>query len=78
MTPEHDKVDMSSLTQKELLILINHQVMQLYQRLTTYDKDNLELKLKVNVLETKMKLWAAVIGLLSSGLMSLLFELFKH
>jgi len=78
MTPEHDKVDMSSSFWVKLLILINHQVMQLYQRLTTYDKDNLELKLKVNVLETKMKLWAAVIGLLSSGLMSLLFELFKH
>lgn len=78
MAPGQDRIDMGSLSQKELLILLNERVARIDSRLTTYEKDNLELRLKVNELETKMKLWAAVIALISSGVVSLLLELFKN
>lgn len=69
-----EKVDMGSLSQKELLILINDRVLRIDAQIRAYEKDNIELRLKVNELETKMKLWAAVIAIISSGAVTLLIH----
>lgn len=69
-----EKLDMGSLSQKELLILINDRVLRIDAQIRAYEKDNIELRLKVNELETKMKLWAAVIAIISSGAVTLLIH----
>lgn len=77
MQEQQDKVDMGSLTQKELLILLNHQVTEIKTRITIYETDSLALKLKMNELETKMKLWAAIIAFVSGVGASLIIEFLK-
>lgn len=71
---EDEKVDMGSLTQREILLLINDRVARIDLQIRAYEKDNIELKLKVNTLETKLKLWAAIIAIVSSGAVSLLIH----
>ncbi len=70
----NEKIDMGSLTQKELLILINDRVIRIDTRLTDYEKENLELKLKVNAMETKLKIWAAIIAIVSGGVISIIIH----
>lgn len=72
------RIDMNNLSERELLILINEKVSTLEDQFKDWDKDMSMLQLKVKEIETKLKMWAALIGGIVSTATTLIMELIKH
>lgn len=52
-------------SERELLILLNHSVEQLKAQFTQHAEKMMEMQLMVRELDTRMKIWATVIGFIS-------------
>ncbi len=72
-------VDMSKLTERELLILLNERVGNISEKLERVSKDHYDLKGEVNGIQTKYKTLAAVWGVLTviATLLINAFKIFK-
>lgn len=66
---------MGKLTQKELLILVNAKVSSIDQRLSMYEKDHADLKLRMRELEVKFKIWAVIAGFVAGSVVSIAMKL---
>jgi len=55
-------IDLNKLTQRELLILLHQDVKELKEGQKEGKEEIQELKIQVNSLETKSKVWGGVIG----------------
>lgn len=53
---------LNNLTERELLLLMNHRLQKVEDFITKFDA----LEVKVQELETRMKIWATVISLVGS------------
>lgn len=59
-------IDLNKLSQRELLIVMHNDVKDLKKEMHQMGSEMAELKLKVNTLETKSKVWGSVTGFLSA------------
>lgn len=58
-------IDLNKLTQRELLIMVHNDVKALKGDVKELKDDSIKTKIKVNTLETRSKLWGALMGFLS-------------
>lgn len=70
---EDELIDLSKLTQRELLILLHQDVSELKAEVKAITAREQELALKVNSLESRSKVWGSVAGFLTA-LGAILFE----
>ena len=66
---KEDVIDLNKLSQRELLILIYHDVKELKKEVNGIKDREITMALKVNELETKSKLTGGIVGFFS-GLIS--------
>jgi hypothetical protein len=66
---KEEPIDLNKLSQRELLILCVRDVQELKEK----DKEREKLAMQVNTLETKIKVWGAIAGFVSGGLI-IIFE----
>lgn len=60
-----EKIDLTNLKQRELLILVHNKVESIEKELEKVKVSNQELLLKVNTIETKAKAWGSLAGLVT-------------
>ena len=69
--------ELGNLTQKELLILMNERIVRIDLKVTEYEKDILALKLKMTELQTKIAVWASLVGFGAGALANFISQLIK-
>ncbi len=78
---EQENIDLQKLTQKELLLVTYREVQSLSATVASYNKEQAQLRERVAVVETKVKisgmLWGSIAGAVVAGLFTLFFSLFK-
>lgn len=74
---EERRIDPNSLTERELLILVNSRLAQVENKLSVWEKDQVNVVLRVSQIETKMRLWSVLIGAASGILINILIEILK-
>ncbi len=78
---EQDTVDLQKLTQKELLIVTYRELQSLTTTVADNNKDQTELRERLAVVETKVKitgmLWGSIAGAVTAGLFALFFSFLK-
>lgn len=66
-------IDLNKLSERELLILLNHKVQGLDERVEHMEDGQQEMALKINSMESKSKVWAGIVGFFT-GLFALILE----
>ena len=78
---EQEKIDLQKLTQKELLIVMYRDLRSLSTTVEANNKEQIVLRERLAIVETKQKIsglvWGGISGAISSGLIALFFSLFK-
>ena len=59
---ENEKIDLNKLTQKELLLRLNHEVSIIRKELDEYKRDHHGMKVRLSVLETKASIYGGAVG----------------
>lgn len=72
-----EREPLGNLTQKELLILMNERIVRIDVKVTEYEKDILALKLKMTELQTKIAVWASLVGFGAGALANIISQLIK-
>ena len=70
------RIDMSKLTQRELLILLNQQVKEMSDKLNSVADDHVKLRERVSNIETRPKVVSAVWGV-ASVCVSIIINVFR-
>lgn len=70
------RIDMSKLTQRELLILLNQQVKEMSDKLNSVADDHVKLRERVSNIETRHKVVSAVWGV-ASVCVSIIINVFR-
>lgn len=65
MAEDKELIDLNKLSQRELLILLHSDVKELKAEMKEAKEGREQLALKVNSLETRNKVWSAVVGFFS-------------
>lgn len=60
-----ERVDLQNLTYKELLILMNERVLRIDTKITEYEREISVLKIQLAQLQTKLAVWASLIGFIA-------------
>jgi hypothetical protein len=72
-----DRIDMSSLTVKELIVLMNDKLIRIDMKITEYEREIMSIKLKIAELQTRMAVWATVLGFAAGIASTLIANLLK-
>jgi len=75
---EGKTVDLSALSERELLILLAHTVSKVESWMIAQDKDMILLKMEMARLKTQMRIWASLSGVLGGGLVALIENLLSN
>lgn len=64
MSPQkkEEQIDLSKLTQRELLILLNRDVEDIKNELQSIQRNEAKIMLKVNTIEVKGRVWGSLAG----------------
>ena len=73
---DNSQIDMSKLTQRELLILLNQQVKEMSDKLNSVADDHVKLRERVSNIETRHKVVSAVWGV-ASVCVSIIINVFR-
>lgn len=72
-----ERVDLHNLTWKELLVLMNERVIRIDTKITEYEREISTLKIQLAQLQTKMAVWATVLGFIAGIFAAVFSNLFN-
>lgn len=75
---ESKTVDLSALSERELLILLAHTVSKIESRMTEQDKDIVQMRIELAKAKTQMRIWASLSGVLGGGVIALIVNLLSN
>lgn len=74
-TAKEEPIDLNKLSQRELLIINTKDLKELKQEMKDMQECQQEMKIKMNTIETRGKVWGGVFGFFA-GLGTILAEIF--
>ena len=75
---EGKTVDLSALSERELLILLAHTVSKIETRMSDQDKDMIQMRMELARVKTQMRIWASLSGVLGGGMVALIVNLLSN
>ena len=75
---EQDSIDLQKFTQKELLIITYQRVLELTTQIKDMSGKQEAQEVRISVIETKVKLWAAMIGAAAAIVVEIIINLSKQ
>lgn len=75
---EGKTVDLSALSERELLILLAHTVSKIESRMTDQDKDIVSMRMELAKVKTQMRIWAGLSGVLGGGVIALIVNILTN
>jgi len=75
---EGKTVDLSALSERELLILLAHTVSKVESWMIAQDKDMILLKMEMARMKTQMRIWASLSGVFGGGVVALIVNLLSN
>ena len=63
-------IDLSALSERELLILLADKVSRIETWMRANDKDLMEMKLEMARVKNQMRIWATVAGIIGGGIIA--------
>jgi hypothetical protein len=74
---EQDSIDLQKFTQKELLIITYQRVLELTTQIKDMSGRQEAQEVRISIIETKVKLWAAMIGGAAALVVEIIINLSK-
>lgn len=75
---EGKTVDLSALSERELLILLAHNVSKIENWMIAQDKEMIQIKLELARVKTQMRIWAGLSGVLGGGVIALIVNILTN
>lgn len=75
---EGKTVDLSALSERELLILLAHNVSKIESWMIAQDKEMIQIKLELARVKTQMRIWAGLSGVLGGGVIALIVNILTN
>lgn len=75
---KEEPIDLNKLSQRELLIVVATEVKGLKENVNSLQAGQQEMKLKVNTIETRGKVWGGIMGIFGAGAVAVLERIFNR
>lgn len=72
-----DRIDLNALTVKELIVLMNDKLIRIDTKISDYEREIMAIKIQVMEIQTRMAVWATLLGFVAGIVSTVIANLLK-